>query len=163
MSGGLPPAPDFADLSRRLRHASLGERWKRRVHRSSLPSPPGPEMDCLGHAIRVVTEGRSSGHHFWQSTGLGHTIMMNKLLEIPGLRGLLPFGRATYGQPTCYKWNDRAADVHQHEGGEHGDLLTPLLLSLAIHNALRKSSCMWEDQDMEQGKHTSDRRGRPWP
>ena len=37
------------------------------------------------------------------------------------------------------KWKDLDGvqhDVHQHEGGEQGDPLMPLLFSLAIHNAL---------------------------
>ena len=65
--------------------------------------------------------------------------MMTKLLEIPSLRGLLPFVRSVYGKPSCYKWRDSEGvchDIHQHEGGEQGDPLMPLLFSLAIHDAL---------------------------
>ena len=55
------------------------------------------------------------------------------------LQGLLPFARSTYGHPSCYKWIDADGvqhDIHQHEGGEQGDPLMPLLSSSAIHNAL---------------------------
>ena len=53
--------------------------------------------------------------------------MLAKLLEVPGLRPLLPFVRAIYSQPSRYVWRDevgRRHEVQQHEGGEQGDLLT---------------------------------------
>ena len=64
---------------------------------------------------------------------------MTKFWETPSLRKLLPFVRSVYGRPSCYKWRDSEGvchDIHQHEGGEQGDPLMPLLSSLAIHNAL---------------------------
>ena len=65
--------------------------------------------------------------------------MLGKLLEVPSLRGLLPFVRAAYLEPSRYKWADAEGvrhDICQAEGGEQGDPLMPLLFSLAIHNAL---------------------------
>ena len=67
--------------------------------------------------------------------------MMAKLLEVPRLRRLLPFVRKPYSTPSCYTWEDaegRAHQIWQHEGGEQGDPLMPLLFSLAIHNALEE-------------------------
>ena len=66
--------------------------------------------------------------------------MMGKLLGVPGLRGLIPFVRATYGRPSCDKWRDEEGnqhDIRQCEGEEQGDPLLPLLFSLAIQNSLR--------------------------
>ena len=65
--------------------------------------------------------------------------MLSKLLEVPRLQPLLPFVRAAYTEPTRYKWQEDEGhrhDIEQHEGGEQGDPLMPLLFSLAIHNAL---------------------------
>ena len=65
--------------------------------------------------------------------------MLSKLLEVPSLQPLLPVVRAAYSVPSCYKWQDDEGnrhDIEQHEGGEQGDPLMPLLFSLAIHNAL---------------------------
>ena len=102
-------------------------------------------MDCVvGHAVRAVTDanleatvlsidGIGAYDHVYRSA------MMARLLEVTSLHGLLPFVRASYGQPTCYKWTDEEGvqhDVHQHEGGEQGDPLMPLFISLAIHKAL---------------------------
>ena len=97
-------------------------------------------VDCVGHAVRVATEADAEAIVL-SIEGIGahdhvhRSAMLNKLLEIPGLRGLLPFVRAIYGQPTCYKWKDLDGvqhDVYQQEG----DPLMPLLFNVAIHNAL---------------------------
>ena len=101
-------------------------------------------MDCVGHAVRVATDADPEST-VMSVDGIGaydhvhRSAMMGKLLRVPRLQGLLPFVRATYGQPTCYKWTDADGvqhDIHQHEGGEQGDPLMPLLFSLAIHDAL---------------------------
>ena len=68
--------------------------------------------------------------------------MVAKLLEVPGLRPLLPFVRSIYSQPSRYVWQDEAGNLHeirQHQGGEQGDPLMPLLFSVAIHNALNEA------------------------
>ena len=52
---------------------------------------------------------------------------------------LIPFVRTAYAQPTSYEWKDQHGSRHQiwqHEGGEQGDPLMPLLFCLAVHNAL---------------------------
>ena len=66
---------------------------------------------------------------------------MSKLRDTPSLQGLLLFVRAVCSRPSCYKWRDSSRtfhDIHQHEGGEQGDPLMPLLFSLAIHDALQR-------------------------
>ena len=68
-----------------------------------------------------------------------HASMMSKLLEVPGLRTLLSFVRASYRSPSrCIGEDDQGQShvIRQHEGEEQGDLLMPLLFSLAIHNSL---------------------------
>ena len=65
--------------------------------------------------------------------------ILPKLLEVPGLRPLLPFVRSIYARPSRYVWQDDVGqrhEVHQHEGGEQGDPLMPLVFRLAIQNAL---------------------------
>ena len=100
--------------------------------------------DCVGHAIRAATDanflctvlsidGVGAYDHVFRSS------MMCKIWEVPGLRSLLPFMRSVYQHPSQYIWEDsegRRHVIEQHEGGEQGDPLMPLLLSLAIHNAL---------------------------
>ena len=49
--------------------------------------------------------------------------MLKKVHSVPGLRGMLPFVRATYAEPTTYMWRDQAGMPHrivQAEGGEQG-------------------------------------------
>ena len=100
--------------------------------------------DCVDHAIRAATDadheatvlsidGVGAYGHVHQSA------MLSKLLEVPSLQPLLPFVRAAYTEPARYKWQDDEGhrhDIEQHEGGEQGDPLMPLLFSLAIDNAL---------------------------
>ena len=65
--------------------------------------------------------------------------MLPKLLEVPKLRGLLPFARFAYAEPTSYVWEDEDGGRHhirQGEGREQGDPLMPLLFSLGVHNSL---------------------------
>ena len=66
--------------------------------------------------------------------------MLSKLREVPGLQILLPFVRQAYSSLSSYSWENEEGQRHtieQHEGGEQGDPLMPLLFSLAIHNALK--------------------------
>ena len=101
-------------------------------------------MDCVGHAVRTVTDmdpratvlsidGIGAYDHVLRSA------MLSKLHEAESLRGLIPFVRMVYARPSCYHWQDeegRCRQIHQHEGSEQGDPLMPLLFCLAIHNAL---------------------------
>ena len=133
---------------RRLVAKTLARQFGREVEEACSPfqfalsSKAG--VDCVGHAVRVATEADAEATVL-SIDGIGaydhvhRSAMLNKLLDIPSLWGLLPFVRATYCQPTCHKWKDQDGvqhDVHQHEGGEQGNPLMPLMFSLAIHNAL---------------------------
>ena len=97
--------------------------------------------DCVGHAVRAATEANPQATVL-SIDGVGaydhvhRSAMMAKLLEIPALRGLIPFVKSSYGQPSWTDADGVQHDIHQHEGGEQGDPLMPLLFSLAIHNAL---------------------------
>ena len=100
--------------------------------------------DCVGHAMRAMTDLNSRATVLFVD-GIGaydHVLrssMLGKLLEVPRLRGLIPFARTAYAQPTSYKWGDQQGSRHQiwqHEGGEQGDNMMPLLFCLAVHNPL---------------------------
>ena len=91
--------------------------------------------DCVGHAIRVATElnprltvlsidGVGAYDHIYRSA------MLSKVAEVPSLQGLLPFVKKAYVRPSSYVWTDEEGVRHtieQHEGGEQGDPLMPLL------------------------------------
>ena len=98
----------------------------------------------MGHVVRATTDADGEATPL-SIDGVGaydHVLrssILAKLLEVPGLRPLLPFVRSIYARPSRYVRQDDAGqrhEVHQHEGGEQGDPLMPLLFSLAIHNAL---------------------------
>ena len=74
--------------------------------------------DCVGHEVRLTTvldpratvlstDGVGANDHVLRSA------MVGKMLEVDSLRGLLPFARATYAQPSCYHWQDDHGRVHQ--------------------------------------------------
>ena len=65
--------------------------------------------------------------------------LLEALMAMPGGSEALPHVRLFYGQPSRYLWEDESGNVHhihQGEGGEQGDALMPLLLSLGQHSAL---------------------------
>ena len=99
--------------------------------------------DCVGHAIRAMTDLNSRATVVFDGIGANDHVlrssMLGKLLEVPRLRALIPFVRTACAQPTSYEWEDQHGSRHQiwqHEGGEQGDPLMPLLLCLAVHNPL---------------------------
>ena len=75
---------------------------------------------------------------------------LTKLHQVPSLQGLLPFVRSTYARTTTYTWEDDAGvrhQIRQAEGGEQGDPLMPLLLSLGIHDSLSTVRSRMRRQD----------------
>ena len=68
-------------------------------------------MDCVGHAVRVATDQNTEATVL-SIDGVGaydHVLrssMMSKLRDTASLQGLLPFVRAVYSRPSCYKWRD---------------------------------------------------------
>ena len=67
--------------------------------------------DCVGHVIRALTDANPS-LTVTSIDGVGaydhvyRSAMLSKLLEVPKLRGLLPFARFAYAEPTSYVWED---------------------------------------------------------
>ena len=108
-------------------------------------------VDCVGHAVRVVIDADHSGTVLSVDVIGVHDHVsraLSKLLEVPRLRKLLPFMCKTHATPSCYKSVDVEGHTHeiwQHEGGEQGDPLKPLLFSLAIHNALAEVKGQMQD------------------
>ena len=118
----------FSKTCRENSGAPIGREVEKACSPFQFPLSTRAGVDCVGHAVRVATEADAEATVL-SIDGIGaydhvhRSAMLNKLLEIPGLRGLLPFVRATYGQPTCYKWKDLDGvqhDVHQHEGVNKG-------------------------------------------
>ena len=85
--------------------------------------------DCVGHAIhyRAATvlsiDGIGAYDHVHRSA------MVAKLLEVPSLRGLVPFVRSTNTRPTSYTWIE--SDGTQHR------MRDPLMLALQLGNPRR--------------------------
>ena len=89
--------------------------------------------DCVERAIRALTDADPTATVL-SIYGIGaydhvlRSAIMSKLHDVPCLRGLLPFVRATLAQPAEYLWEDAAEVRHtirQAEGGEQGDPLMP--------------------------------------
>ena len=145
---------------RRLVAKTLARQFMEQVEESCAPFQfalsTRAGTDCVEHAIRVVTErqpdltvlsidGIGAYDHVYRSS------IMAKLHEVPGLRKLLPFVRRAYSRPSRYSWVDSQGERHwiqQHEGGEQGDPLMPLLFSLAIHDALREVSLQLQEEEL---------------
>ena len=80
-------------------------------------------VDCVRQVVRAMTDadptatvsvdGICAFDHVHRAS------MMSKLLEVPGLRALLPFVRASYVSPSRYSWDDdlgQRHEIRQHEG-----------------------------------------------
>ena len=101
--------------------------------------------DCVGHAFRVATklnpnltvlsiDGAGAHDH------VHHASKKAKLVEVPGLVDMLPFVKTASSKSSCV-WADEEGvrrTIEQPEGGEQGDPLMPLLISLGIQNALEE-------------------------
>ena len=132
---------------------ATGTSFRRLVEKSLARRRSGESLRPF-HPVRAVYTGRhglcwtrdTSGN---RSRSLGHGVV--HVWELTTMfcaaqcwarssrwnRGLLPFVRATYAQPSCYHWQDehgRVRQIRQHEGGEQGDPLLPLLFCEAVHN-----------------------------
>ena len=120
---------------RRLVAKTLAKQFSTAVNDTLCTVP----VYCVGHAVRFATDADPEATVL-SIDGVGaydlvsRSSMMSKLWVTPSLRKLLPFVRSVYGRPSCYMWRDSEGgchDIHQHEGGEQGDPLMPLLFSLA--------------------------------
>ena len=132
---------------------SLPECWHANSSRSAMRPLPVRLLtragtDCVERAITALTDANpitavlsSDGIAAYEH--VQRSAFLKNLHSVPSLQGLLPFVRATYGDPTTYMWEDEARVLHRlvlAEGGEQGDPLMPLLFSLAIHDPLEESS-----------------------
>ena len=67
--------------------------------------------------------------------------MLEALVSMPGGSAALPFVRLFYGKPSWYLWEDEDGaihHIHQGEGGEQEDAVTPLLFSHVALEAVRR-------------------------
>ena len=113
-------------------------------------------VDCVGHTVKAATEANQR-MTVLSVDGIGafdHVLraaMLSKLKQVPGLHNLLLFVRQAHSSPSSYAWEDAERQRHsigQHEGGEQGDPLMPLLFSLAIHDALEEVQAELEDGEL---------------
>ena len=101
--------------------------------------------ECVAHALQGLTDldpeatvlsiDGISAYDFisWRA-------MLTALANVDKGEQVLPFVRLFSGASSVYWWEDNFGTVHeveQGEGGEQGDALMPLLLSLGQHDALR--------------------------
>ena len=100
--------------------------------------------ECVSHMIRAATDMDPtltilSVDEMSAYDLMRRQAMLSKLARRPKLRGLLPFVRMSYGQPSRYYWRDAEGNRHevkQGEGGEQGDPLMPALFALGLHDTL---------------------------
>ena len=124
---------------RRLVAKTLARQFGREVERVCAPFQfalsTRAGVDCVGHAVRAATN-RDAKATVLSIDGIGaydhvlRSAMLSKLFEEESLRGLIPFVRMVYSQPSCYNWEDgqgRRRQIRQHEGGAGGSNATPLL------------------------------------
>ena len=116
---------------RRLVAKTLARQFSRQVEAACAPFQfalsTRAGVDCVGHVVRATTDADCEAT-LLSIDGVGaydHVLVLSrqKLLEVPGLRPLLPFVRSIYARPSRYVWQDDVGqrhEVHQHEGGEQG-------------------------------------------
>ena len=144
---------------RRLVAKSLARQFSKEAERACVPFQfalsTRARTDCVEHVIRASTDA-SPTVTVLSVDGIGaydHVFrgaMLSKLLSEPALHGLLPFVRAMYSEPSHNTWRDKSGNQHdivQCEGGERGDPLVPLFISLGIDDALSEAkSTMGEEK-----------------
>ena len=67
-------------------------------------------VDCVGHAVRVVTDAVLSVDGIGAYDHVSRASMLSKLLEVPRM---LPFVHKTCASPPCYKWADPEGHTHE--------------------------------------------------
>ena len=105
---------------RRLVAKTLARQFSRQVEAACAPFQfalsTRAGVDCVGHADCEATlpiNGVGAYDHVFRSS------ILAKLLEVLGLRPLLPLVRSIYARPSRYVWQDDAGqrhEVHEHEG-----------------------------------------------
>ena len=105
--------PHSEDWLQRRWPANSANRSRQLVRRFSSLCQQRLEGDCVGHAIRALTDVDPTATVL-STDGIGaydhvlRSAMMSKLHDVPCFGGLLPFVRTTYAQPTEYLWEDAA-------------------------------------------------------
>ena len=110
-------------------------------HQYALTTKAGCE--CIAHALQGITEFYPEA----TVTSIDVVSAYDLISREAMLRGITrvdgkahPFVRMFYGSPSEYLWEDEVGVVHrvsQGEGGEQGDAMMPLLVSLGQHEALQ--------------------------
>ena len=79
----------------------------------------------------------------WRTTTFCWAAMLGRLARMPNANAFLPFVLLSYSVPSTHDWHDdegQRRTVTQAEGGEQGDPLVPLLLSIGIPSAFEEVS-----------------------
>ena len=109
--------------------------------------------ECVTHIVQAMTsEDREAT--IMSIDGIGAYDLVSRNAMFRGVADmvdgdkLVPFMRLFYGSPSTFLWEDDEGTVHhvrQGEGGEQGDPLMPLLISLGLHRALVSVKSQLED------------------
>ena len=139
------------DPFRRLVARTLAQQFASEFRQATAPYNFGMAshsgIESVIHYLRAITDTDPNAC-ITKIDGVGafdHILrakMVAKLASLPTAHRLLPFVMASYGERSCYVWNDAngtAHDVFQGEGGEQGDALMPALFCLGLHEALERS------------------------
>ena len=103
--------------------------------------------DCVGHMLRAATD-LDPDATILSVDGIGafdhvaRAAMLGRLATMPTACRIFPFVRLSYASPSAHSWWDDDGNrrtISQAEGGEQGDPLMPLLFSIGIQGAWRKS------------------------
>ena len=134
---------------RRLVARTLARQFVREVEKTCAPFQfalsTRAGTDCVEHLIWASTDANPT-LTVLSVDGIGacdhvlRSAMLERLLQMPAARTILPFVRLSDGSPSSYTWVDdegRQRIVTQAEGGEQGDPLMPSLLHWHSRRARR--------------------------
>ena len=134
------------------------------------------------HLTVLSIDGVGAYDHVYRAS------MLAKLVEVPGLRALLPFVKTACSRASSYVWADEVRHtIEQHEGGEQGDpscLCCSVWALEEVRQSLEEGECLfaylddvsertrivnnmypdahWQDSHVEFRRRTAPRHGNSW-